>query len=244
MDKLYDLLNIPKQSRLKNRIALNQIYKASNLTIKEQKDFSKNVDKIYLISEINSNNCNYLPVIDEDIRYETIQFIYIHLFNPDGVEQVDDIIHKLFPNPIIIIYDYEDKYCFSSAIKRINKVDKSKAVIADIYNSTFNVKDNFYKIITDIFNNRNIKTIYELYKQIDDSIYYQMLFQITNKFEYSLDIGVIKEKYKKIEELEKVNRQLKLIYNSEKNKAKQMDLFMKIKINEECIKKIIDEIEV
>lgn len=244
MDNIYELLNIPKQCRLKNRIALNQIYKASDLTIKEQKDFSQNVDKIYLIAEINSSNCNYLPLVNEELRYETIQFIYIHLLKNNNIEDIDNILHRLFPNPLIIVYEYNEEYCFSSSVKRINKVDNSKAVITDIYNTTFNVQSNFYEIVTNIFNDRKIKDIYELYKSIDDCIYYQMLYQITNRFDYSLSIEEIKSKYKQIDELEKENRQLRINYNSEKNKAKQMDLYIKIKKNDECINNIIKEIEV
>ena len=147
MDNIYELLNIPKQCRLKNRIALNQIYKASDLTIKEQKDFSQSVDKIYLIAEINSNNCNYLPLVNEELRYETIQFIYIHLLKNNNIEDIDNILHRLFPNPLIIVYEYNEEYCFSSSVKRINKVDNSKAVITDIYNTTFNVQGNFYELV-------------------------------------------------------------------------------------------------
>ena len=243
MDKIYELLNIPKQSRLKNRIALNQLYKASDLTVKEQKDFSQKVEKIYLFSEINCNNCNYLPIVNEELRYETIQFIYISLLKNEDISDIDLILHRLFPNPIIIVYEYNEKYCFSSSMKRINKVDNSKAVISDIYNSTFNVQNNFYETVSSIFNDRKIKNIYELYKKLDDCIYYQMLFQLTNKFKYTLDIEQIKDMYKKIEELEKENRQLKIAYNSEKNKAKQMDLYMKIQKNINSIDLIVKEIE-
>ena len=244
MDNIYELLSIPKQCRLKNRIALNQIYKVSNLTAKEQKNFSENVDKIYLIAEVNSNNCNYLPLINDELRYETIQFIYIHLLKNNNIEEIDNILHRLFPNPIVIIYEYNEEYSFSSSIKRINKVDISKAVINDIYNTSFNVQDIFYKSLSNIFKDRKIKNICELYRSIDDCIYYQMLYQITNRFDYSLSIDEIKNKYKQIDELKKENKQLKVIYNSEKNKAKQMDLFMKIKMNDSEIEKIIKEIEV
>lgn len=244
MDNVYGLLNIPKQCRLKNRIALNLIYKVAELTTKEQKELSQLVDKIYLIAEINSSNCNYLALVDEELRYETIQVIYVHLLKNDNIENIDIVLHRLFPNPIILVYDYDNKYSYSSAMKRINKIDNSKAVVSDIYNTSFDVQPNFYENITNIFSNRNIKTIYELYKNIDDSIYYQMLYQITKKFEYSLSIDEIKEKYKQIDELERENRQLKTIYNSEKNKAKQMEIYMKIKKNDNLIERIIDEIEV
>ena len=193
MDGNYELLNIPKQCRLKNRIALNLIYKELELTTKEQKDFSRSVDKIYLIAEINSSNCNYLALVNEELRYETIQFIYVHLLQNNSIENVDMLLHRLFPNPVILIYDYDSKYSYSSAMKRINKVDNSKAVISDIYNTSFNVQPNFYENITSIFSNRNIKTIYELYKNIDDSIYYQMLYQITKKKIIQFSIRCITE---------------------------------------------------
>ena len=69
IEKICDLLCVPRNSRLKSRIAFNQIFKAFSLTTKEQKEISNNVDKIYLIGEVNSRNCNYQTVNNDEYVY-------------------------------------------------------------------------------------------------------------------------------------------------------------------------------
>ena len=244
IEKIYDLLCVPRNSRIKSRIAFNQIFKAFSLTTKEQKEISNNVDKIYLIGEVNSRNCNYQPVNNDEYVYETIQYIYIELNKKDNIEWLDEMFHRIFPNPIIIIYSINEEIAYSTSLKRLNKVENNKIVIENIYNTTFNIQEYFYSKVKDIMNDRKIVDLFSLYKHIDDIVYLQMLYQTTNKFEYSISIERIKELYLEIEELNKENRNLNTVYNQEKNQAKRMELFMKMKINNQKIENKIKEIEV
>lgn len=244
IEKIYDLLCVPKNSRLKSRIAFNQIFKAFSLTIKEQKEISNNIDKIYLIAEVNSRTCNYHSVKNDEYVYETIQYIYIELTKKDNIEWLDEMFHKIFPNPIIIIYSIDNEIAFSTSLKRLNKVENNKVVIENIYNTTFDIQDYFYNKIKDIMNNKKITDLFKLYKELDDTVYMQMLYQTTNKFKYNISIERIKELYLEIEELKKENRELNIVYNKEKNQAKRMELYMKIKINNQKIEDKIKEIEV
>lgn len=244
IEKIYDLLCVPRNSRLKSRIPFNQIFKAFSLTIKEQKEISNNVDKIYLIGEVNSRNCNYQPVNNDEYVYETIQYIYIELNKKDNIEWLDESFHRIFPNPIIIIYSIDEELAYSTSLKRLNKVENNKIVIENIYNTTFNIQEYFYSKVKDIMNDRKIVDLFSLYNQIDDIVYLQMLYQTTNKFEYSISIERIKELYIEIEELNKENRNLNTVYNKEKNQAKRMELFMKMKINNQEIENKVKEIEV
>lgn len=242
--KIYELLCVPKNSRLKSRIAFNQIFKAFSLTTKEQKEISSNVDKIYLIGEVNSRNCNYQTVNNDEYVYETIQYIHIELNKKDNIEWLDETFHRIFPNPIIVIYSIDEELAYSTSLKRLNKVENNKIVIENIYNTTFNIKEYFYSKVKDIMNDRKITDLFSLYKHIDDIVYLQMLYQTTNKFEYSISIERIKELYLEIEELNKENRNLNTVYNQEKNQAKRMELFMKMKKNNQKIENKIKEIEV
>lgn len=244
IEEIYKLLCVPRNSRLKSRIAFNQIFKAFSLTVKEQKEISNNVDKIYLIGEINSRNCNYYSVNNDEYVYETIQYIYIELNKKDKIDWLDEIFHRMFPNPIIIIYSINGELSVSTSLKRLNKVENNKIVIENIYNTTFNIQDYFYGKIKEIMNSKKITDLFELYKQIDDIIYLQMLYQTTNKFVYNISIERIKKLYVEIEELNKENRNLNIVYNHEKNQAKRMDLYMKMKVNNQKIENKIKEIEV
>lgn len=244
IEEIYKLLCVSRNSRLKSRIAFNQIFKAFSLTVKEQKEISNNVDKIYLIGEVNSRNCNYYAVNNDEYVYETIQYIYIELNKKDNIEWLDETFHRIFPNPIIIIYTINEELSYSTSLKRLNKIENNKIVIENIYNTTFNIQDYFYNKIKDIMNNKKIIDLFDLYKQIDDMVYLQMLYQTTNKFDYNISIERIKELYQEIEKLKKENRNLNIVYNQEKNQAKRMDLYMKMKINNQKIENKIKEIEV
>ena len=58
-----------------------------------------------------------------------------------------------------------------------------------------------------------------------------------------IDFEEVKKIYNEVIRLKNENNQLKILYNSEKNKQNQMELFMKIRINEREINKKINEIE-
>lgn len=244
IERIYDLLCVPRNSRLKSRIAFNQIFKAFSLTVKEQKEISNNVDKIYLIAEVNSKNCNYNSIKNDEYVYETIQYIYIELSKKSNVQWLDETFHRIFPNPIIIVYSIDNEIAYSTSLKRLNKIENNKVVVENIYNTTFNIQEYFYNKIKDIMNNKKITDLFELYKQIDDIVYLQMLYQTTNRFDYNISIERIKELYLEIEKLKKENRNLNIIYNKERNQAKKMELYMKMKINDQEIDNKIKEIEV
>ncbi|MDD2494625.1 MAG: DUF4391 domain-containing protein [Tissierellia bacterium] len=242
-ENLYEKLFIPKKARLKTRIPFNQIFKAMNINLKEQKELANNINKIYLIGEINSINCNYQIYKNEYYLYETIQYLYIELSKKENLEMIDDIFHRLLPNPIIIIYSFNDKPAYSTSLKRLNKVENDKIVVENIYNTTFNIDEYFYKKLKEIMNAKGIINLFELYKEIDDIIYLQMLYQITNKFKYNISINRIKNIYKEINLIEKENKNIQSIYNNEKNQAKRMDLYMAIKQNKVIIEEKVKEIE-
>jgi len=128
IDNLYDMLNIPKSSRLKVRIPFNQFNKASSISTLDKKIIDSDVDSIYLIGEINSNNCNYSSFVNNEYRYEVIQYLYLKLSSNDKIENIDNIMHKLFPNPIIIIYDNEGEFAISTSVKRLKLVHFCKVI--------------------------------------------------------------------------------------------------------------------
>ena len=43
----------------------------------------------------------------------------------------------MFPNPIVIFYEFGSKYAISTALKRLNKLEKGKTVIEEIQLSDF-----------------------------------------------------------------------------------------------------------
>lgn len=244
IEQIYELLCVPRSSRLKSRIPFNQIFKAFRLTIKEQKEISNSINKIYLIGEVNYRSCNYKPIKNEEYIYETIQYIYIELNKKGNIELIDETFHRMFPNPVIIVYLLDDEIAYSTSLKRLNKVESNKIVVENIYNTTFNIQKYFYDKIKEIMNSKKITDLFELYKQIDDTIYLQMLYQTTGKFEYNISIERIKQIYLEIDALNKENINLNIVYNSERNQAKRMELYMKMKINNQEIENKIKEIEV
>jgi len=90
--------------------------------------------------------------------------------------------------------------------------------------------------------NSNIKDLFTLYKGIDDLVYLQMIYPKTLTFEYNMNLDDVKVIYNNIRVLEHENKSLSQKYNSEKSSAKRMDLYIKIKKNEEEINNLLRKI--
>ena len=244
IEKIYKLMNIEIKNRIKIRIPVYQIYKTANLSTREQKKFSSIVESIYLIAEINNTNYNIESYRDDNYKYETIQFLYLKLSSGNEMDYLDNILHNLFPNPIVCCYDFNDTEAYSTSLKRLNLVDRTKIVNESINNTGYNITDEFYKKIIEVWKNKKNINLYQLYANIDDIIYLQALYKTTKKYDYSISIIEIKNIVSKINDLDKSNINLNVEQKKEKNQSKKMILYMQIKKNEEKIENLKKELEV
>ena len=232
---MFKLLNLDRVNYLGRRLDKKMFYDNGDFNKEDRKIFADYIDRIEMSYLINSTNLNIQPFINDEYYYKAIAYLKITLKQDGKLDQISKIINNTIPNPIVIIYELENKYKISTAIKRLSKSEKDKTVIEEIRSTPWldinNLKDNEKIFIESISLNKLPYTnLFDFYKVMNDKIYifeksleYGEYKDINNKEELRLN-KEISEKIEKLEvDLKKTISKLK----RENQFAKKMELNVK-----------------
>lgn len=244
---MFKLLNLDRVNYLGRRLDKKMFYDNGDFSKEDKKIFVDYIDRIEMSYLINSTNLNIQPFINDEYYYKAIAYLKITLKQDGKLDKISKIINNTIPNPIVIIYELENKYKISTAIKRLSKSEKDKTVIEEIRSTPWldinNLKDNERIFIESISLNKLPYTnLFDFYKVMNDKIYifeksleYGEYKDINNKEELRLN-KEISEKIEKLEaDLKKTISKLK----RENQFAKKMEL--NVKATE--LQKEIDELK-
>ena len=86
---------------------------------------------------------------------------------------MNELIQKVFPNPIIVIYQNGNEYMLSTAMKRLNKVERSKSVIDSMQTTSWFRIDTLHDALLSKINyqKKNLKDFYESFDYIISAEY-------------------------------------------------------------------------
>lgn len=244
---MFKLLNLDRVNYLGRRLDKKMFYDNGDFSKEDKKIFVDYIDRIEMSYLINSTNLNIQPFINDEYYYKAIAYLKITLKQDGKLDKISKIINNTIPNPIVIIYELENKYKISTAIKRLSKSEKDKTVIEEIRSTPWldinDLKDNERIFIESISLNKLPYTnLFDFYKVMNDKIYifeksleYGEYKDINNKEELRLN-KEISEKIEKLEsDLKKTISKLK----RENQFAKKMEL--NVKATE--LQKEIDELK-
>ena len=232
---MFKLLNLDRVNYLGRRLDKKMFYDNGDFSKEDKKIFIDYIDRIEMSYLINSTNLNIQPFINDEYYYKAIAYLKITLKQDGKLDQISKIINNTIPNPIVIIYELENKYKISTAIKRLSKSEKDKTVIEEIRSTPWldinKLKDNEKIFIESISLNKLPYTnLFDFYKVMNDKIYifeksleFGEYKDINNKEELRLN-KEISEKIEKLEvDLKKTISKLK----RENQFAKKMELNVK-----------------
>ena len=232
---MFKLLNLDRVNYLGRRLDKKMFYDNGDFSKEDKKIFVDYIDRIEMSYLINSTNLNIQPFINDEYYYKAIAYLKITLRQDGKLDKISKIINNTIPNPIVIIYELENKYKISTAIKRLSKSEKDKTVIEESRSTPWldinNLRDN-EKIFIDSISLKKLPytNLFDFYKVMNDKIYifeksleYGEYKDINNKEELRLN----KEISEKIEKLE-VNLKKTISKLKRENQfAKKMELNVK-----------------
>ena len=232
---MFKLLNLDRVNYLGRRLDKKMFYDNGDFSKEDKKIFIDYIDRIEMSYLINSTNLNIQPFINDEYYYKAIAYLKITLKQDGKLDKISKIINNTIPNPIVIIYELENKYKISTAIKRLSKSEKDKTVIEESRSTPWldinDLKDNEKIFIESISLNKLPYTnLFDFYKVMNDKIYifeksleFGEYKDINNKEELRLN-KEISEKIEKLEvDLKKTISKLK----RENQFAKKMELNVK-----------------
>lgn len=122
---------------IKQRITFQDFFDNIEATNQEEKKFRKAVRSIFLRSIINQKNSGIRKYMDDDYVYNEILVFEVILESKDNIRFVEDLMQASFPNPIIIIFKFDDEYRISLAQKRLHRQIKNQTVVEEVLFTDF-----------------------------------------------------------------------------------------------------------
>ena len=127
--ELIERLNVPLCQ--KTRIPVKTLVEQLQAEPSQKKLLETHVASIYLVSLLNEQTMRVRSYKDDNFSFMAIYIFQIELKVNDHFSDLCELIHSAFPESTILLLKYKDKEYLSSAIKRINKNDKSRTVVED-----------------------------------------------------------------------------------------------------------------
>lgn len=235
---IFEMLEIDKKaSYVGKKIPKNMFYTQGNITKEEEKIFVEYIEKIELRYILDSRNINIDTFVNKEYNYSTIGYMYIVLKKDGKNDKIAKIIQSNIPSPLIIIFEYDNKICISTTLKRINQSDSTKVVVNDINTTPWILLNNINRSTDAFMKSISISgldhtNLYKFYKQLDDKIYTFKNIEIVGEYKEVDNKGVedTKEIIKQINLYEEeIN---KIIKNIEKESQFNKKLELNIKAME------------
>ena len=202
---ILDYFKLPEKAKTSLRVYVKDLVSNIEATGQEKSLIEKSINTIHLVGLLNEQTTGIWKYEDESYLYQELHIFMINLKDDSKIKQLNEEIQKAFPNPIVVIYKYQDKYLLSTALKRRNKLDSDKSVIDSIQTTDWFKLDSMHDELLSKINYQK-KNLKELYESIDYILSAEYVSLITNKVPETIDF-TIKAKSLMIQELlEEKNR--------------------------------------
>ena|SRR5699024_7258415 len=171
IDLLFEITKLPIKSKQRSNIPKNAIYPQLKKT-EDKKLIQDSVQSIYLLSVLNESTTN-LFVYESDTEYfNEIFFIHVLMREEGQEDKVFNILARIFPYPIIVVFNFEDHssiYTGKYEKRMVSGVPSAK--VMNTYSSKKYFENEmiqlFSQIKLDQLTQRNFK---ELYLWIQENI--------------------------------------------------------------------------
>src|SRR5699024_2350245 len=108
IDQLFEITKLPIKSKQRSNIPKNSIYPQLKKA-GDNKLIRDKVQSIYLLSVLNESTTN-MSVYESDTEYfNEIFFIHVLLREEDKEDKLFNILTRIFPYPIIVIFNFENR---------------------------------------------------------------------------------------------------------------------------------------
>ena len=234
--EILDYFKLPNRAKLDQRIYVKDLIHFAEATGPAKTMIEKSIDTMHLVGIITEDTSKIWKYEDDSYLYEEIEIINVVLKDNSKVKQLNEEIQRVFPNPVVVIYKYQDKYLLSTALKRKNKLDDKKSVIDSIQTTDWFKLDSMHdELLSKInYEKNNLK---EFYEQIDYILSAEYVALITNNVPEQIDF-TIKSKSIMIQELLVKKKELIEQEKEESSMQGKMQCHMQIKQIEEMLEKM------
>lgn len=117
------------------RVPKTNLFVAGELTKAERDLLTDRVEEVRLAYVLNKYTLTMNEVVSSEEHYDSILWVLVSLRSEVSISKLSRIIQETLPSPTLIIFELDGKYLFSSALKRLSKSEKGKAVVEEYHHS-------------------------------------------------------------------------------------------------------------
>ena len=249
---ILELFNVDKECLIDSIITKQMVYEAGDLNIKEKEIFTSEVRKIVWEASLKEENTGFKAYRDENIEYDEVEIIRVVLKEKKQYKKIANILQKLMPYPIILIFEYDKEFLINLAFKRINKNDDEKNTLDEMEFSAWFFAENQPEVAENekiFLKSLNIKNIlvnnfYMLYKNLEKSllIYNTSIATGINRSFTEKSAEELKKLQSDLDFLNSAIRKLEIKRDKEKQLNKRIEYQMKIKKSNIKREKLLKEL--
>ena len=234
--EILDYFKLPKKAIIDQRIYVKDLIQFAEAVGPTKTMIEKSIDTIHLVGILTEDTSGIWKYEDESYLYEEIELIKVDLKDDSKIKLLNEEIQRVFPNPVIVVYEYKENYLLSTALKRKNKLDNKKSVIDSITTTEWFKLDSMHNDLLSKIN-YDKKNLKEFYEQIDYILSAEYVALITNNVPEVIDF-TIKTKSIMIQELLAKKKELEEQEKEESSMQGKMQCYMQIKQIEEKLENI------
>ena len=163
MMDILEYFKLPSMAKIKQRVFTKDIVAALDAQGSEKSVLEKSIASVYLEGIINEETTGLWNYEEGNYVYQEVQLFRILLKDKSKVKTLNELIQRVFPNPIIVIYEYGVEFLLSTAMKRLHKVEKGKMVVDSIQTTDwFRLDQQHVQLLSKIqLNQKNLRVFYE-----------------------------------------------------------------------------------
>jgi len=227
-------LNIPERCLISQKITKKVLLENAELKASFKKVVRDDIQEMFIVASITPETANINTFIDETYCFDEIHLLHTTLKKREAYPKAAEILQSSIPYSLIILFQYEEEFCFSVADKRINQVENDKRVINNyIFSEWLTETDsNFLKFLETIsFTKLSHLDLKAFYGDVVNKLYNLNTSQITGQFDVKSKQDTAEDVIilRKIKELNAQLISLKSNYKKEINYNEKVNLNIKIK---------------
>jgi len=242
----------PVQKKLDKKI----FYDNAKLNRSEKRVIANIIERIELTYLLTPSNINIQPFINEEFHYEGVMYITVQLreaVQAKQISMIEKVIHGSLPNPVVLIFSFNDLLLVSTCVKRLNLVTLNSVVLEEIHQTPWiditDENENVNRFIEAIsLKNVSFTNFFDFYNDIDMAVKAFQDVNIVGHYRFIKD----KEKQSnlqsiiaEIKSLEREKNKVKAAIKKETQFNKKVDLNIELqKINSKIdeLKTTLEEI--
>ena len=235
--QIINLFKLNRDRVLQDRkIPKSTFYDLDAFNTAKKRIFIEDISEISLLAILNEDTINIAAYKDTELNYSEIDIIYVELKGINNLGIIIETIQRNIPNPVILIFSYQESILIQSSRKRLSQAEADKQVIEEDFSTPWlNLQqatglENSFLACLDI-SKFSFENLYSFYLEFTRLLYQSMLIQLLGEFRFykHLDTEIIKS------EIEKYLNKEKLIKHLKAEQIKTLEFSDKISLEQKII---------